>query len=159
MAELMSNHLKAVLLTDDIRAGVAGPSRSKCSTVQHFEYRCEKNLDADGMPFGFTGSVVLRASVRIGASNTGKTFLERLKQDSRYPFTFIFNPTFGPDKKLADYADAMVVYGYVVEVEEKHVYSSDKASASELKFSILVSTITYLGTDSDKTLYITHSSD
>ena len=162
MPSLMSNHLKAVLLTDDITVGIAEPGRSQCYTLQHFEYKCERDLDGDGMPFGFTASVILKASVRISASCTSRIFLERLKQDTRYPFTFIFNPTFDSEKKMSDYGGAMVVYGYIVDVEEQHRYSAASNASgnpSILNFNILVSSMTYLGKDAGKTLYITHSSD
>ena len=153
MAELMSNLLRAVMLTEDITTGVAAPSRSQCYTIQHFNYKCARNRDGHGMPFGFTTSVIMRSTVKVGAGKTGKTFLERLKQDSRYPFTFIFNPTFDAERKISDYEGAMVVYGYVVDVEQTH------GEASALSFNILVSSITYLGADSNKTLFISYSKD
>ena len=152
MAQSMSNLLRAVLLTDDITTGVANPARSQCYTVQHFEYKCQRDLDDAGMPFGFTTSVILSATVKISASSSSRTSLERLKQDSRYPFTFLFNPVFDADKRVSDYGDGMVVYGYVVDVEQRN-------KDSELNFNILVSSMTYLGRDTKKSLYITHSTD
>lgn len=162
MAKVMSNHLKALLFLDDITISPVAPSRDKGYTVQHFEYRCERSVDDNGIPFGSTLSVILKTSLKITSPNAGKALFERLKQNERYPFTFLFNATFDDDQKVADYGDGMVVYGYVVDIEESHVWASDEAESEQqmlIAFDILVASITYLGRDNNKSLYIIHSCD
>lgn len=162
MAENLSNNLKAILIPDDVTLSAAGHYRNQFYTVQHFEYKCERSRDEDGVPFGSTLSVILRNSIKAVSADAGKVLFERLKMNSRFPYTFVFNATFDKDSKLDSYGDAMVVYGYVVDVEETHncVPSPDGSAQQMLiSFDILVSSITYLGKESNKSLYITHNCD
>ena len=160
MGEVISNQLKAVLCTDDVTSSVAPFSRDDCYTIQHFEYKCERSRDEHGTPFGSTLSVVLKTSVKVTSADAGKILLERLGQDSRYPFTILFSASFDSSRRLKDYDAGMVVYGYVVDVTETHVASSQgQAQQMQIAFDILVSSITYLGTESNKSLCLIRNND
>lgn len=162
MAELLSNHLKAVVTTEDILTINSALPREQFYTVQRFEYKCERSCDEKGIPFGSTLSVILKASIKATSPDTGKVLFERLKQNSRFPFSFMFNASFDENARLKEYGGGMVVYGYVVDIDEVHncVPSIDGIGKQMLiSFDILVSSITYLGRESNKNLFIIHSCD
>lgn len=162
MSELMSNHLKAIMVPDDITAGEVSLPREQCYVVQHFDYKCERARNENSDPFGSTLSVILSTSIKMTSVDAGKVFFERLKQNSHFPFSFMFNATFDSDKKLNDYGGGMVVYGYVVDVDESHNYIQSQSGKEQqliIRFNVLVSSITYLGNDGNKSLNILRNSD
>lgn len=158
---LLSSHYKALIVADDVTMSAAAITRDSFLTVQHFDYKCERSRDETGVPFGSTLSVILNLSVKSASADCGKVFYERLQQNSRCPFSFLFDATFDENSKLKDYDAGMVVYGYVVDIDETHKSSSpdDGLLRQSICVSILVSSITYLGVDSNKSLHIIHNCD
>lgn len=162
MAELLSNHLKAVMATEDVLTSDIAFPRDRFFTVQRFEYKCERSCDENGIPFGSTLSVILKASIKATSPDTGKVLFERLKQNSRFPFSFMFNATFDENARLKEYGGGMVVYGYVVNIDEIHNCAPSSEGIGKqmlISFDILVSSITFLGRESNKSLFIIHSCD
>lgn len=160
MAELLSNHLKAVVVLDDVRLTNFTNTRDQFFTVQRFEYRCERSRDERGLPFGSTLSVVLKASVKATTPDTGKVLYEWLSQNARFSMSFLFDATFDGSAKLADFGSGMVMNGYVVDIEETHNRFAEVEIYEQqmlIEFSFLVSSITYLGRESNKSLYIIHN--
>lgn len=158
MQERISNHVKALLVAEDF-SEVARVSQSNCLTVQHFDYRCSRSRNESGMPYGPTVSVIIQFSFKSLSNNKGKIFYDRLKSQSPFPYTFVFNATFDSVQQLSRYDDAMIVSGYIVDIEE----SFDKAAAPGetveqmlTNVKMLLCSITYVGKDSNKTLSLIH---
>ena len=150
------------MVFEDVSASQVSVPKDQFYTVQHFDYKCTRSRDGNGEPYGPTLSVVLNASVKMTAASAGKVLYERLQQNSQFPFTFIFNATFDSDKRLEDYDDGMVIYGYVVDIDESHNYMMKPDDGSRqvmIGFRVLVSSITFLGKDSNKSLYIIHTDE
>ena len=157
MAENYSNYLKAILLPGDILSSSESISRDQFLTLQDFSYRLSRTVDDMGMPFGETNSAVLEAAVRIFRPEQSKEFYERLARSLPESFSFLFNTTFKQDKTVDDYEDAMVVTGYVVDVEETFspaVGTGGKSQQMLLTFKLLMSSVNFLGKEHNKELRI-----
>ena len=159
MQERLSNNIKALLITEDL-SEVEIVSQNSCFTLQHFNYDCNRCRNEMGEPYGPTVSVILQFSIRTLTENGGKIFYERLKSTSPYSYTFIFNATFNANKQLSGYEDAMIVSGYVIDIEESF-YSATSGEDKQpeqmlMSAKLLLQDITYIGKNSNKTLSIIH---
>ena len=155
MAELLSNHIKASLITEDI-SETHNILQSKCHIVQHFDYKCQRSRNEEGEAYGTTISAILNCTIQ--SADNLQVFYERMQSSSPHTYTFLFNSTFDERKELSDYEDAMIVTGYIVDIEEIFDTSSsspDETTQMLLKFQILLSNITYVGKNNDKILSIT----
>lgn len=150
----LSNHIKALLVTEDI-SEVARVAQDKCLTLQHFDYKCQRSRDDEGKPYGSTISVTLNCTMR--STDGMRVFYDRIKSIATHNFTFVFNATFDDQRFLADYEDAMIVSGYVTDIEEDFDSSTDGLETGEqmlIHVKILLSRITYVGRISNKILPI-----
>ena len=82
-------------------------------------------------------------------------FLMELASNNVSCFSFLFNAVFGPNDRLKDYEDGMVVKGYIVGAEE--LYSTETSETGQYKqmlldMKLLVSEVVYLGYEKDKNL-------
>jgi len=154
MPELLSNHLKAIMIPEDVTSVRIAVPREDFFTVQHFEYKCERSCDEQGSPEGPTLKVLLNTSIKMVSADAAKLFYERLKQNSRFPYSFIFNATFDSERRLDDFEDGMVVYGYVVDVGESHNCQTTDETERQVtvSFNVLVTSITYLGKEAGNNL-------
>jgi hypothetical protein len=83
-------------------------------------------------------------------------FLMELASNNVSCFSFLFNATYGPNERLRDYEDGMVVRGYLVSAEEQ--YSTETSETGRYKqmlldLKLLVSEVVYLGYEEDKNLH------
>lgn len=150
----LSNNIKAILIPEDF-SEMARVSQEKCLTLQHFDYKCRRCRNEEGVPYGSTVSVILNCSFRTVEDL--HAYYDCLKKNESQDFSFIFNATFDDQKKLSDYEDAMVVNGYVVDIEETFNSAMNEAGESEqvlFGIKILLSSITYVGKSSNKILSI-----
>ena len=157
MADLLSNHLKALLLPEDILSAKQSVTRDKFLTVQDFDYKLSRTVDDMGMPFGETNSAVLTVTIRIFRSEQSKVFYERLQGNNAESFSFLFNTTFNPDQTVQDYEDAMVASGYVVDIHEKFSPATGRGGRSRqmlMSVKLLMSSVRFLGKDHEKLLQI-----
>lgn len=155
MAELLSNHIKALLFTEDV-SETRNILQSKCHVVQHFDYKCQRPRNEEGEAYGKTISAILNCTI-LSADNL-QVFYEQMQSSSPHAYTFLFNSTFDERKELTDYEDAMIVIGYIVDIEETFDTTSsspDETTQMLLKFQILLSNITYVGKNNNKILSIT----
>lgn len=156
--EITSNHIKALLFLEDITEGIP-ISQDDCFTIQHFNYNCSRQRDSTKMPNGPTGTTVLRFVIKSLPEEGGKTFYQRLTESTAYPFSFVFNATFDANKRLCDYEDAMVISGYIINIEEafgNYTSDPDKTDRMLMSVDVLLRSITYIGKKSNKTLCITN---
>lgn len=150
MPVVFSNQLKAILALDNLLEEGVSIWQNNCFTVQHFSYSCERRRNEAGVPYGFTQSSYLNFTVRLAQSDSAKALLERMSPRETYPFSFLFNATFGSNKRLSDYQDAMVVTGYLVQAEQAY------EEQMLFKGKILLSKISYLGQKNTLDLTITN---
>lgn len=154
MLENLSNQTKALLIAEDL-SEMSVASQENCITLQHFSYACHRSRNEAGVPYGSTVSAVLQFTIKSLSEKDGKLFYERLKSNSVYSYTFVFNATFDSRKHLSHYGDALIVSGYVVDVEDDFNTTLAPDGGTEqmlLHVKLLLSSLSYVGKDSKKTL-------
>ena len=155
MLEHISNQLKAVLFLEDITEGI--PMRQENGfTIQHFDYNCFRTRDKVGRPYGPSNASLMQITVKTISADGYKELYYRLNSEERHLYSVIFNATYDEYKILKDYADAMVVNGYVVEVEEVFDTTGNKKEGMALSMKILLHSLDYLGKRVDRKLMVNH---
>lgn len=158
MAMNLSNHLKALLYPNNILTEeVCGILVEKCFTVLHFNYECKKERNQAGFPIGNTTSAFLNFTLRLARPENGKQFYKQMQQNEPTSFTFFFNAKFENHREIKDYEDAMVVCGYVVDVEDDYSTTPMQDGTTEqmqIHVKLLVANITYIGTNGNRNLEI-----
>lgn len=145
MADYLSNELKAVLFLEDITEGI--PMRKEHGyTIQHFDYNYYRTRDHEGKPYGTSNTSLMDITVRTISANGYKELYQRLQSRELYPCTIVFNATYDEFQILKDYTDAMVVNGYIVEIEEVFDTIGEKKQGMMLSMKILLHSLDYLGT-------------
>ena len=150
----LSNNIKALLIPEDFTE-MKGVAQEKCLTVQHFDYKCQRCRNEEGVPYGSTVSVILSCTIRT--VNSLQSYYDNLKSNNPNTYTFVFNAVFDEQKKLSDYEDAMIVAGHIINIEEEFNSASNEDGESEqilFNVKILLSSITYVGKNSNKKLSI-----
>ena len=148
MARLYSNELKAVVVPDNFLENPMNVLKEHCLSVQHFNYQCEHKRNALGEVYGPTEPVILKFTLRVNSPAHARPFLRNLSSNDYYDYSFLFNATFNPYQRLAEYEDGMVVNGYVVSVEETFCAGSGRTGEDEqilLDVTLLARSVTYLG--------------
>ena len=151
MAISLSNHLKAMLYTDDVRLLDERRLRipcDRCFTVLHFSYECKRERNKSGYPFGKTTTTILDFTIRLMSPEDGKPFYHQMQQNEPEFFTFLFNATLFNRQYVTGYEDAMVVNGYVIDVED------DFTNEMLIHVKLLVANITYIGVNGDRYIEI-----
>ena len=155
MADYLSNQLKAVLFLEDINEGI--PMRQEAGfTIQHFDYNCFRTRDKAGKPYGPSNASLMQITVKTISADGYKELYYRLNSTERYRFSVIFNATYDDFKILKDYADAMVVDGYIVDIEEVFDTTGNKKDGMMLSMKILLHSLDYLGVRVDRKLVVNH---
>lgn len=156
---MISNQLKALLVTEDITEQGVNVYQNNCFTVQHFTYECRRRRNDEGIPYGSTLPSFLDFKVKVAPGDNGKVFLERLKQSETFPYSFLFNADFN-SMRLSACEDALVATGYIVNVEESYEsVPQEDGSADQMLIHarLLLTNIAYAG--SERTLYLTITND
>lgn len=155
MADYLSNQLKAALFLEDILEGI--PLRQENGfTVQHFDYNCFRTREKAGKPYGPSNASLMHITVKTLSADGYKELYRRLNSTERYAFTLVFNASYDEFKILQDYADAMVVNGYIVEIEELFDTASKKKEGMMLSMKILLHSLDYLGKRVNRILMVNH---
>lgn len=160
MAISLSNHLKAMLYTDDVRLLDERRLRipcDRCFTVLHFSYECKRERNKSGYPFGNTTSTILDFTIRLMSPEDGKPFYHQMQQNEPEFFTFLFNATLFNRQYVTGYEDAMVVNGYVIDVEDDFTNAPTSEGSTEqmlIHVKLLVANITYIGVNGDRYIEI-----
>ena len=158
MSRLYSNELKALLVVDDITEQGVSVMQENCFTVQHFSYACSRRRNQAGVPYGPTVPSYLDFTVKVTSDNNGKVFMDRMRQNKTFPYSFLFNARFNDMRYLSEYEDAMVATGYIVDVEESYDNTPREKGSSDqilIRARLLLSNITYLGYERELELMIT----
>jgi hypothetical protein len=160
MAITLSNHLKATLYTDDIRSLDERKFRipyDRCFTVLHFSYECRRERNKLGYPFGDTTSTILNFTVRLMSPEDGKPFYHQMQQNEPEFFTFLFNVTLFNRQAVTGYEDAMIVNGYVIDVDDDFTNAPTSEGDTEqmlIHVKLLVANITYVGLNGNRSIEI-----
>ena len=156
---LMSNNLKAVLFPDDMQEqGQNAVLKEKCSTVQFFNYRCERSRNDVGIPYGQTNPMVMTFTVRLVQPEEGVLYHKRLMDNDPAGYTFLFNASFNEQQRLKSFENVLIVNGYLIDVEDDFsTDSQDKESSQMLiRVKLFVSSIIYKGQMKDELLEVSH---
>ena len=152
---LQVNELKAVAVMEDVMESEKNITQDKCMSVKHFDYRCSRRRDSKGRVCHANEPAWLTFSVCIDSAEQTKPIYEQMMDQQRGPLSFLFNAVFSDAKRLTDYYDAMVVEGYVVDVQEDF-YSASLPELEEeqiiLRARMQVHSIKYVGKNDCKTL-------
>ena len=152
-----SDHLKAVLYPDSFLEVMENVEKRHCQTIQHFSYKCERNRNDAGFPYGNTIPTELQFTVKLGSPDDGKVFYQQMQQNEPFDHTFIFNATFDQNDRLSSYEDAMVVNGYVIDVEDDFTNAPTSEGSTEqmlIHVKLLVANIAYIGVNGDRYIEI-----
>ena len=156
MLPFNSKELKAVVTLDNVLDGAKRVLKENCLVVQNSDYQCSLKRNEKGRVFGAMESVILSFRVRVNDPRHAMIFLMELASNNVSCFSFLFNATYGPNERLRDYEDGMVVRGYLVSAEEQ--YSTETSETGRYKqmlldLKLLVSEVIYLGYEEDKNLH------
>lgn len=155
---LKMNELKAVVTMCNILEGEKSITRDNCMSVEHFDYRLERKRDYNGRTLTGNEPTFLNFSVRINAAEQAKPFYDQMTKQDNATWTFLFNASYSDTKRLTDYYEAMVVDGYVVDIQEDFrsaILNDPDEQQVILRARVLTRSITYIGQDCNKTIYIT----
>lgn len=117
-------------------------AQNKGFTVQQFSYNCEMSRDSVNSIYGQTGNLVVDFSIRV-MSNEQSLFYEKLKELGSDSYSFVFNGIFD-NGQLKNFDNAMMVDGFVVDVEET---ASNNDSQAIMNVKLLAREITYVHKD------------
>ena len=152
---LQVNELKAVAVMADLLESEKSITQDKCMSVKHFDYRCARRRDSRGRACHANEPAWLTFSVCINSAEQAKPIYQQLTDSKRSPMSFLFNALFSDTKRLTDYYDAMVVEGYVVDVQEDFCSAALSGQEEEqivLRVRMQVHSIKYVGKNDCKKL-------
>ena len=156
MAELFSNYLKVILYPEDIFEMHGVIRRDECFTVQHFNYESKRRRIGNTFTRDTEDATILDLCVRINTPVSGKLFLEQMKDVEKHAFSFLFNATFNAMNAVETYEDAMVVCGYIVDVDEEFATVGQTGQAEQMLMNVklLINTVTFIGKQNNMVLSI-----
>lgn len=152
----MSNALTAMVVMKDMTnylssVSSSGIKKSDCRLALHFDYRCARKRDAKGHTYEASEPFMLSFSVQVTGTEQAKPFYQLLTSDENSPLSFLFDATF-PNESLSSYGSAMVVNGYMVDVQED--FSSQDQTQMILHARMIVHSITYIKESDTKTFTV-----
>ena len=129
--------------TDSVQADAF--QRANGRAVQQFAYRCARQQDKAGTVCGEPQNVVIDFTICVMQA-TQNVYYEKLLDQSAERFSFLFNAEYENDK-LKDYNNAIMIEGYIVDVEE---CGSNENEQAMIRVKILASELTYLHKNNDQ---------
>lgn len=157
MSSNLTNHRETMLLMGDILDENVKFSQQDCVVLQKFDYVFERSCNGKGIPFGTTVNPVVEFTIKFLDESRPKSILELLNSMDMMEASFLFNVSFDKNRKVSDYDNAIVVRGYVVDVEQNYHCSALPGEESQklLRVKLLAADVTYAGDRSqNKTLVI-----
>jgi hypothetical protein len=156
MLPFNSKELKAVVTLDNVMDGSKRVLKENCLVVQDFDYECTLKRNEQGKVYGTMEPVILSFKIRVNDPRHAVMFLMEMASNNVCCFSFLFNATYGPNERLRDFEDGMVMKGYIVGAEEQ--YSTETSDTGrfrqmQLDLKLLVSEVVYLGYEEDKNLH------
>ena len=150
------NYLKAILFTNNLEEVGGGAMQSQCFTVQDYHYHIYRERDEQVNPYGVILSEYLEFSLILADKTPCKFFYQAMDTNENMPVSIIFNATFSPTGRLADYEDGLITYGYVISVEETCDNNDDTGEEQILlRVKMLLCNMHFLGSNTVHHLEIT----
>ncbi|MCR4766194.1 MAG: phage baseplate assembly protein V [Bacteroidaceae bacterium] len=151
--------MKAALYIGSISAEGRTAPVEEYLTVQHLSYACTRSRDEAGFPYGPVLTTILDFTIRLQLPEDSKLFHVRMHENSVYTYSFVFDPEFLPSgkKNIKGFTSALIVQGYVVDVEEFFDAKPDATGTSkqvEVRVKLLLTSITFAGKNQFKTLVL-----
>ena len=138
IAKLSESSFRDVVQQDAFR-------RPNGMAVQQYSYTCALQRDRVGTIYGDPQSVTFDFSVCVMKSGQN-LFYEKLQDNGPDQYSFVFNAVFDDDK-LHSFDQAIMVEGYVVDVEEAGSNVNEQAA---ILVKLLASRMTYIHKNNDK---------
>ena len=156
MLPFNSKELKAVVTLDNVMDGTKRVLKENCLVVQDFDYECTLKRNEQGKVYGTMEPVILSFKIRVNDPRHAVMFLMEMASNNVCCFSFLFTATYGPNERLRDFEDGMVMKVYIVGAEEQ--YSTETSDTGrfrqmQLDLKLLVSEVVYLGYEEDKNLH------
>lgn len=150
MAEIYSKQLKVVFVAEDLCEMREAIHRSDCMTVQQFDYESKREHNAlSGRTRHNEESTLLRFSIRIDTPDCGARLYAQMKEREHHAYSFLFNTTFNGTGRIADYDDAMVAKGSIIDIEEEYSTAAREGEQEQMLMNVtlLLVSITFVGTE------------
>ena len=152
-----SNYLKVVFVPEDICEMSDAVLRSNCFTVQHFSYNSQRRRQtATGNTTHAEDATLLNITIRINTPDCGRQLLDHMQDQELHAYSFLFNATFKPTGRIADYEDAMMTRGYIVDIEED--FSTNRKGGQQeqmlMHIRMLLRSITFVGRENNVVLTV-----
>ena len=150
MMEKTNALIRAMLVAEDITMVKNSITKDKCYVVQHYFYESQRERVGARMISGVEDSSYINLVIRIAAAGTGRQFYQQMTENEPFVYSILFNATFNGSDRLLDFDDAMMVKGYIVDIEEtistgNLIHGADTQVLMKLK--LLLNTITYIGSE------------
>lgn len=123
--------------------------------VQHFSYDSKREHNyVQGSTYHIEDATIIDVTLRLNTSDAPKSFMEQIKDPGLQAYSFIFNPTYTKFGRLESMDDAMVVRGYIVDVEEEYKLVSGKEEQEQMLMHVklLANQILFLGKTKERYL-------
>lgn len=158
MGFVYSNYLKVMFFPGSILDKDRKFNQMDCLTVQTFDYNFERTCNSNDLPFGATINPVVECTLKFMSESKVKGIIGNTLSRNAEEYTFLFNASFDQDRNVDNFENAIVVRGYVVDVEQTFSAreSRNENQPMELKVRILAMNIMYVGSQTNKTLYFSH---
>ena len=114
---LKVTELKAIVVMADLQNQDVSITSDKCMSVGHFDYCCFRNRDSKGRTYHDSAPAMLNFIVRFNSIEKAKQFYQQIQKNESGTLSFLFNASFS-NGNLDDYASAMVVNGFIVDIQE-----------------------------------------
>lgn len=157
----ISNYIKATLFFDDINE--VKVKKEQGFTLQQFNYECSRKRNNMGMPYGPTGTAIIRLQIKSLPDGYLKEIYKRLDENTDSSFSIVFNSTFQMDENgdymLSDYDSALVITGFIVSINESYGNSNPIFIEGEINSNLMMTdveflakSITYAGSSNRETI-------
>lgn len=155
MGFVYSNFLKVMFFPGNILDKERKFNQSECLTVQTFDYSFERTCNSNGIPFGATINPIVECTLKFMSEIKVKGIIGNTLSRDVEEYTFLFNASFDKDRNVDNFENAIVVRGYVVDVEQTFSAreSRNENQPMEIKVRILATDMTYAGSQSNKSLF------
>lgn len=152
---------KAYILTEDVRnASIDDKGRyqlasNSCYLLQSMNYSMHRCRQENGTPYNTSNMVILELTVQQSEHTSFQVFYSCLKESQSHTFSMLFDATLEGESVLKDYGSAMVLSGYVVDIEETFhggltsLSPGTKDELMQLTVKVMVDHVTYVGQTSD----------
>ena len=117
---IVSDYLKAILYTGNLMecrydSNQWTVAKEKCLTIQHFTYKCQRNRNDAGIPYGGVTPTELEFTIRLGHPDDSKIFYEQLGQNELFEFTRRIDSLFREPGIEVPFSDSIIATTELIE--------------------------------------------